>query len=155
MSRFDVIMVALAVSSGCSTSAGAPKSDANGDGMDHDEIGSTDRPSTDGAAPGTPYPCVGGFVLTADGGEVRVPLDAGAPVTCVVGQSYCSVESLDKVVGALPSYQCMPLTAADGGPGVCAETPTCACICAHGATCVTECSCDDTGGFATISCHQV
>lgn len=109
------------------------------------------------------YPCTGGFAKNADGGVVPLSSDAGAspPVSCVVGQSYCSVESLDKVAGATPEYRCATLSVVvDGasvpaGLGVCAATPTCACLCNQGVICHTECACHDDGGFVTVSCHQI
>jgi hypothetical protein len=63
---------------------------------------------------------------------------------------------LDKVAGSTPVYNCLTVTE-DGGLGACAATPTCACLCAqgNGVHCQTECSCSDTGGFATVTCHQI
>jgi hypothetical protein len=91
-----------------------------------------------------------------DGGQQEpAPADAGPPVSCVVGQSYCSVYST-KLVGALPSRGCTSLSP-DGGLGVCADNPTCSCICAQmaGEFCNgLQCACDDSGGFVTISCQQ-
>jgi hypothetical protein len=115
--------------------------------------GSTSGKSRDGAALGTPYPCTGGFLGTDGGGVVTAPADAGPAVTCVVGQSYCMAESSDKVIGVLPGRSCDTL--ADGGLGVCKDTPTCACICGQGVFCITNCACDDSGGFVRIACHQI
>ena len=148
-------------SSGCSsTLAKAPSID----GSSRDLAPSTDgTPSADGSQLGRSYPCTGGFIGTLDAGVVPLPADAGAspPVNCVVGQSYCKVDSADKSVGVKPQYECRTVeTFVDGGIvsvglGVCSGTPTCACLCANGAFCLTECSCHDDGGFVIISCFQV
>lgn len=116
--------------------------------------GQTGSGGIGGSRFGTPYACVGGFVLKADGGETLAPADAGTAATCVVGQSYCQAESLDKVVGVEPEHTCRTLSS-DGGLGVCTDTPTCACICSQGVICTTECSCNDTLGLVVITCHQV
>src|SRR3954470_6649530 len=72
---------------------------------------STDGSSTDGPLPGRSYPCTGGFIGTLDAGVVPLPADAGAspPVNCVVGQSYCRVDSSDKSLGVRPQYECRTL----------------------------------------------
>ncbi len=155
LSRAVVGLGLLADASGCSsTPAKAPPSD----GSPHDQA-----LSIDGSLQGKSYPCTGGFIGTLDAGVVALPADAGAspPVNCVIGQSYCWVGSSDDSVGVPPGYECRTLdTVVDGasvsvGLGVCSDTPTCACLCANGAFCVTECSCHDEGGFAVVSCHQV
>ena len=148
-------------SSGCSsTLAKAPSTD----GSSRDLAPSTDgTPSADSSQLGRSYPCTGGFIGTLDAGVVPLPADAGAspPVNCVVGQSYCYIDSADKSVGVRPLYGCRTFeTIVDGGLvslglGVCSETPTCACLCGHGVLCVTNCSCNDDGGFVTVSCHQI
>jgi hypothetical protein len=109
--------------------------------------------SRDGAALGTPYPCTGGIYYQADGAAVSAPADAGPQVTCVVGQSFCSVGITNKAPDVLPVHSCETLPG--GGLGPCAETPTCACICQQGIICVTNCACDDSGGFVTITCEQI
>ena len=111
------------------------------------------RQQNDGAALGTTYACTGGFFVAPDGATVPVSEDAGAarPV-CVVGQSYCRVELSDRQIGVLPGYSCE--TVPDGGLGVCADNPTCDCICKH-TICVTNCACDDTGGQVTITCSSI
>jgi len=105
----------------------------------------------DGAGAGTIYACVGGLVLAEDG-EVRSAGPGKEPVTCVVGQSYCSARSNLHAVGVLPTLSCVDLT---GPLAACAVAPTCACICAHGVWCKTECSCSDTDGFAIVSCEAI
>jgi hypothetical protein len=137
MSRLGVLAVAFALLAGCSSSHQAATPDAG----------------RDGAPLGTSYACVGGFIVIPDAGEVPAPADAGNAATCVVGRSYCRVRSWDKSVGVPPDHTCENL--ADGGLGVCADTPTCACICAQGVICRTECSCDDRGGFAVVTCDQI
>jgi hypothetical protein len=109
-------------------------------------------------AQGTSYPCTGGFARTADGG--LVPLPQGPPlVSCVVGNSYCSVEVYETSSGLEPAYSCEGLwDIVDGavvafGLGPCEQTPTCACLCSHGVTCTTNCSCQDNGGFVSVSCN--
>ena len=101
----------------------------------------------DGSRLGQSYACGGGAAAAADGAP---------PIECVVGQSYCKVQLLDKVAGSTPIYNCLTVSE-DGGLGACATTPTCACLCAqgNGIHCETECSCSDTGGVATITCHQI
>ena len=115
---------------------------------------STAAKQNDGAAPGTAYACTGGFFVAPDGAAVPVGADAGAsrPV-CVVGQSYCLVELSNRQIDVLPDYSCQTLSA--GGLGVCADNPTCACICGQGVICVTNCACDDSGGFVTITCESI
>ena len=103
--------------------------------------------SHDASLLGQSYACGSGAAPAAD---------AAPPLECVVGQSYCKVQLLDKVAGSSPIYYCLTVTE-DGGLGACASTPTCACLCAqgNGVRCETECACSDTGGFAVITCHQV
>ena len=150
----------VAGSSGCSST---PPKALPADASSHDLAFATDGSSLDGSLLGRSYPCTGGFIGTRDAGVVALPADAGAspPVNCVVGQSYCRVDSADKSVGVRPQYECRTVeTIVDGGLisvglGVCSDTPTCACLCANGAFCLTECSCRDDGGFVIISCFQV
>jgi len=104
-----------------------------------------------GTGGGSPSYACSGAVPTPDAAPAS---DAGPPLECVVGESYCRVQLLDKVAGSTPLYSCQTLPN-DGGLGVCSTTPTCACLCAHGVQCYTECSCSDTGGFAIITCHQI
>jgi hypothetical protein len=118
--------------------------------------------STDGGGAGkagTAYPCEGGIVTAgtgggagSSGGDAGGNGGAGEPVMCVVGQSYCNVQSLQKQAGAFPIHTCIDLTE---GLAACASNPTCACICGRGVICRTECSCSDTGGFVTVSCSQI
>jgi hypothetical protein len=155
--RLDWMLLLTAIAAGalaaCGSSSGTPR-DGSADRTHHDASRADTSPEA--AALGTPYACVGGVILTSlDGGEIVAPADAGPPVTCVVGQSYCQAESGDKTVGQLPTHTCTGLSL-DGGLGVCTDTPTCACICAQpNIICYTECSCDDTGGKVIISCHQI
>ena len=112
------------------------------------------RQQNDGAALGTPYACTGGFFVAPDGATVPASEDAGAPrPVCVVGQSYCSVDVSDRAIDVLPLYSCQTLPA--GGLGVCADNPTCDCLCGQGIICHTECACADTGGFVTITCGSI
>lgn len=136
---------------GCSSTKPAQSVDSGAGGVS--SMGGTGAgASGGGAAPdasllGQSYSCTG---------DVALPPDAAPPppLECVVGQSYCRVQLLDKVAGATPVYRCTALTD-DGGLGVCSTAPTCDCICGQGVICHTECSCSDTGGFVTITCHQV
>ncbi len=156
--------VGLSVWAGFSGCSSTPKKALSTDGSSEDA--KTDGPphdaKTDDSMLGISYPCTGGFIKTADAGVVPLPSDAGAspPVNCVVGQSYCSVESLDKAVGVKPEYRCATLSIdVDGAPvsvglGDCADTPTCACLC-NAINCRTECACHDDGGFVIVSCHQI
>jgi hypothetical protein len=161
MSRFKVLLIAAVVaagSSGCSSTS-AQRRDGAGDV----------------AAPGTPFACVGGVMPPSGTGGSPGAADASGtdgaggagggaaaggttgaggastgPVMCVVGQSYCLIQDHNQP-GAQPSRSCNTL--ADGGLGVCANHPTCACIC--GQTSCTFCSCDDSGGFVTITCMPI
>lgn len=155
MSRLEVVVAALAVIGGCSGSQTA-RSDGGRDRTttsdgSRDGLQSIDQSARDGAPLGTPYPCVGGYV-NLDGGErVLASADAGPPVTCVVGQSLCHIYSTDPV-GSQPSRDCETV------PTGCADNPTCACICGQLPLYSCDqipCSCDDTGGFVTISCQQI
>ena len=109
---------------------------------------------------GAPYPCQGGVVTPGSGGAVSSS-SGGArgsggtgeePVTCVVGRSYCSVRSQQKQVGVLPTHTCVDLT---NQLAVCADKPTCACICGQGVICQSNCSCVSGHGEVTVSCLQI
>ena len=136
---------------GCSSTAPAKGVDSGAGGVS--SMGGTGGGASGGAgAPdasplGQSYACTGGGALSPDASPTP-------PLECVVGHSYCMVQLLDKVVGASPVYRCATLTD-DGGLGVCSTTPTCDCLCGQGVICYTECSCNDTGGFVTVTCHQV
>jgi hypothetical protein len=104
-----------------------------------------------GFTAGGTYTCAGGVVLAGSGGAPG-PSSSDAPVTCVVGESYCSVQSLDKVPGALPTRSCVSLT---GLLAACVSSPSCACICSHGVICQTNCSCSGSTGSVTVSCLQI
>jgi hypothetical protein len=107
---------------------------------------------------GTTYPCVGGVINTGTGGVAGTGApEAGAGgtggmVMCAAGEEYCFIRSMQKVIGALPTHTCKGLT---GALAACVATPTCACVCSHGVFCLTECSCTDTNGYATVSCLQI
>jgi hypothetical protein len=73
-----LIAALLAVIAGCSGSATTVRKDAGGDGAEAGNDGSAE----DAPVQGTPYACAGGFIVTADGGEVAAA-DAGLPATCV------------------------------------------------------------------------
>jgi hypothetical protein len=129
-----------------------------------------------GVRPGASYACVGGVVSTgtaggpgssggAGGGTATSVADAGElggnggakggageSVICVVGQSYCQVESIP--AGGLPIHTCVDLT---GALAACAGNPTCACICpSQGFGCQTGCYCTETvGGFVTMLCTEI
>jgi hypothetical protein len=113
--------------------------------------GSTGLGGTTGSTTGGTYVCEGGVVLAGTGGA-PASFDGGPPVTCVVGESYCSIHSLNRVPGALPSRTCVGLT---GLLAPCAPSPRCSCICSHGVLCQAECSCSDLNGFVTVSCSQI
>jgi len=106
---------------------------------------------------GQSYACAGGVVTPPSDAASTPPVDATStpPPECVVGQSYCHIQLLDHVAGSTPLYGCWT-PPGDAGFGVCSTTPSCDCLCAQpGVRCFTECSCSDTGGFATITCHQI
>ena len=140
---------------GCGNSSMDRGSDASGPGAGGTGAGgftgSTGLGGTTGGTTGKTYVCEGGVVLAGTGGA-PASFDAGPPVTCVVGESYCSIHSLNKVPGAFPSRTCVSLT---GLLAPCAPSPSCACICSHGVLCQTECSCSDLNGFVTVSCLQI
>jgi len=128
MSRLEVVVAALAVIGGCSGSQTA-RSDGGRDRTatsddSRDGTQSIDQSGRDGAPLGTPYACVEGIVTLDGGREVPASADAGQPVTCLVGQSFCSVCSF-KPVGKLPTNGCTALSP-DGGLGICSDKPTCA-----------------------------
>ena len=100
---------------------------------------------------GGTYACAGGVVRAGSDGAPG-PSSSDAPVTCVVGESYCFIQSLDKVPGALPTRSCVSLT---GLLAACASSPSCACICSHGVICQTNCSCSGSAGSVTVSCLQI
>ena len=140
---------------GCGKSSTDRGSDAGGTGAGGTGAGGTTGSiglgGTTGSTTGKTYACEGGVVLAGTGGT-PASSDAGPPVTCVVGESYCSIQSLNKVPGALPSRTCVSLL---GLLAACAPSPSCACICSHGVLCQTECSCSDLNGFVTVSCLQI
>lgn len=130
-SIFVAVVAALTVVGACSGSSGPPRTDA--------------------AAEGTPYACTGGFIVTADGGEMSAA-DAGTPATCVVGQTYCGI-SLPH-----PGFTGEATAECNSVPTVCAQNPTCACLCDSsrgGVICVTNCRCSETNGLVTISCEGI
>jgi hypothetical protein len=100
---------------------------------------------------GGTYSCGGGVVGTGLGGAPG-PSSSDTPLNCVVGESYCSIQSLDKVPGALPTRSCVSLT---GLLAACVSSPSCACICSHGVICQTNCSCSGSAGSITVSCLQI
>ena len=113
------------------------------------------RQQNDGAALGTTYACTGGFFVAPDGSTVPVSADAGTsrPV-CVVGQSYCMVDLSDRSIDVLPDYSCQTVPA--GGLGVCADNPTCDCLCGLVPYCQeVNCACDGTGGYVTFTCASI
>lgn len=112
--------------------------------------------SGDAATQGTPYACAGGFIVTADGGEVSAD-DAGSPATCVVGQTYCYLALPHPGTTGEATASCRAFVTGVA-PAACATDPTCACFCdlsRGGFHCQTECRCSDTNGFATISCQAI
>ena len=107
------------------------------------------------AAQGTPYPCAGGFIVTADGGVVAAA-DASSPALCIVGQTYCyiALPHPDEPGEATASCTAFETSVAPA----CAQDPTCACFCdlsRSGFHCQTECRCSETNGFATLSCQAI
>ncbi|HVT09956.1 MAG TPA: hypothetical protein VHO67_20990 [Polyangia bacterium] len=122
--RFEVVAVMIAAVLGCSSSA-------------------SQQP--DAAA----YTCGPDFSVTADGSHVP-DADAGAPLSCVVGQSYCDIELPHPNVAGRATAGCQDFAANDP----CRTTPTCACMKAQYEHLV-NCHCSETGGFATISCEGV
>src|SRR6202142_3233593 len=136
MARVGVVAAVLAVVGGCSGSAKGQSGDA--------------------AAQGTPYACAGGFIVTADGGEVAA-VDAGSPATCVVGQTYCYIALPHPWTAGEAVASCRAfVTGVD--PAACAQDSTCACFCdlsRGGVHCLEECQCSEMTGFATISCKSI
>jgi hypothetical protein len=159
-----VALLLAAAPNGCGSSlqAGGTGRD-KGAGGAGGNVGGAGGAGTDGAVLGMSYLCTGGAVRTPDGGLVQFHADADASpaVECVVGQSYCSIETFERTVGAKPEYRCATFyDVVDGasvsiGLGSCADTPTCACLCSHGVICTTECACQDSGGIVTVSCDAI
>src|SRR5258708_7074738 len=175
VARCGAVVAALAFFGNCSGSSGTVPSDAvrdragsinDGWTQDHPEDAGRDRSvaATDGsvgdqvagaAAQGTPYACAGGFIVTADGGEVVVP-DAGSPAVCVVGQTYCYIALPHPDTTGEATASCRLFDA--GVQPDCARDPTCTCFCdlsRGGFHCQTECRCNETNGFATVSCQGI
>jgi len=95
---------------------------------------------------GATYDCPGAFPFV--GAEAhRVP-----DVQCVVGQSYCRIQTDN--VGGIASAVCVKYAGAPEAP--CANDPTCACLCSHGVSCGSAgaFSCMDSDGGATMTCGE-
>ena len=147
-----LVAALLAVIGGCSGSAATVKKDAGGDGAEAGGDGS----AGDAPVQGTPYACAGGFIVTADGGEVAAA-DAGLPATCIVGQTYCRISLPHPGRAGVAAASCgtFPTGVA---PAPCAQDPTCSCFCdvsRGGFPCYTQCRCSETNGFATVSCQAI
>jgi hypothetical protein len=82
--------------------------------------------------------------------------DAGSPALCIVGQTYCYIALPHPNTTGEATASC---TAFETGVApACAQDPTCACFCdlsRGGFHCLTECRCNETNGFATISCQPI
>lgn len=105
----------------------------------------------DAGAFGASYACAGGYIVTADGGQLPGG-DAATSMSCVAGITYCSVHLPHPDLTGRVNAECAAV------PAVCAHDPTCACLCdpARGNLfCKTNCRCTDTGGAATISCEAI
>jgi hypothetical protein len=103
---------------------------------------------------GLKYSCPG------NAGDAGANGEAGASnggVECITGQNYCFVRMTQ--ANAIESAVCEPIAAPTtqhpNPPTGCASDPSCACICAQGVSCKTECSCDDSDGVARVTCHQI
>jgi len=106
---------------------------------------------------GRSYACLGdvGDAATGGGGfdGGGESGDASAEsVMCVVGDAYCHLFYPNS--GGRPPPFPPPIPTCVKLPA-CTDNPTCACLCASGVWCHTECSCIDTGGFVTVSCQQI
>jgi hypothetical protein len=163
--------------SGQTNSGGSKHGGGGTEAVQGGDIGIAGAIPANGGALGFPYLCLGGFVLEelgaggseepAAGAAGATQGDTGAPptyaetpwtgmvggaVSCIVGESYCHIESSNEP-GFAPTGACIGLS---GSLAACSDTPNCACLCAHGAQCHTECSCrDDIDGVATVSCFPI
>ncbi len=102
-------------------------------------------PSSLSCAPAGGDCCVPGV---KDGGSSDGSSFACGNMTCSADQ-YCTVHppGIPTDAGSSNSYECDPI------PGICALTPTCACIePLVGPSCPMPTSCDDTGGGVVIQC---
>lgn len=73
--------------------------------------------------------------------------------SCIVGESYCHIESPNEPGFFAPVGSCVDLS---GSLAACSDTPNCECLCSHGTWCHTECSCtDNSDGVATVSCFPI
>jgi hypothetical protein len=103
---------------------------------------------------GVPAACVVGqtYACVAPPPLYPPPGDAGSltgpPAACVVGKTLCRRFQATGV-GVSSTVECADV------PAACANNPTCACLCGSVYHCYSECSCVESGGFATITCMQV
>lgn len=145
--RFKVMAVVIGGLLGCS-SASQQRQDADKDASQAAADAAADH-AGDGSAPVMPYTCGPDFAVVVDGGQAPDP-DAGAPLTCVLGQSYCSIELPHPDFAGKGTPTCRDFSPTDP----CRDTPTCACMKAQYEHFV-NCRCADIRGFATITCEGV
>ena len=111
----------------------------------------------DAAAPGTRYACPGVPLVSADAG-VDAAADAGATLTCVVGQTFCYVQLPHPPYPAATPGEpsCQPFRKGLNG-FACAQDPSCACFSdpLRGGYSWPPCRCSDTNGLAVISCEEI
>jgi hypothetical protein len=110
------------------------------------------------ASVGVSYPCLalsrpsGG----GDGGSVGT---SAPPPECMVGKTYCynfwfSAPAVSSV-RSCRGYDDLTDSTRGSLGAVCAETPTCECLCAHAYYCQEECRCSENNGQVTVSCEQI
>ena len=94
---------------------------------------------------GQTYACVAPPPLFPDPGNADA--QTVPPAACVVGKTLCYRHQQNFVAGEV---SCPDV------PDACANNPSCACLCSSPPYhCYTECSCVESGGFATITCQQI
>ncbi len=111
--------------------------------------GTSDQCYSDGIAAacvvGQTYACVVPPPLVPDPGYADA--QTVPPAACVVGRTFCYRNQSEHFGGEV---SCPDV------PDACTNNPNCACLCsslAYG--CSTECSCVESGGFATVTCQQI
>jgi hypothetical protein len=134
-----------------STSADASSGGQAGTSGTGGASGATAASGGQAGAVGYPCPNAGPFLGQAGLGDIEwIPT---VPTSqCVVGESYCSMQT-DNLRG-LSSASCVSF-ASSPALADCAQDPSCACFCSHvGCGQPRQCSCEEEDGFARLICGE-
>jgi len=131
--------------SGGALASGGSVSELDASSLGGSNLGSggSDAHSTGGTAPsGTSQLCGGGFADAGLGGELPI----------CSGRKYCYVQLPHLGFTGTPVPSCKAFT---DSLVICADNPTCDCMCASYYHCQTECRCTESDGLTTIACNAI